>query len=186
MEKERNTLTRDELQVAVSLAVRHPHANVHKGRLVISPEAFKTPGKETNLLISRFSLIDCTGSIHIGAWCNISARSRIYTHDHIHQGKMPLLAVEEKFGVIWQDKYIGSDVTIHDGAMVLYQVTVIPDGVVLGAGSVLTKNPGSYEIWAGVPARKIGVRQDLDLQALRERIQGERFDLESYAALTVN
>ena len=33
--------------------------------------------------------------------------------------------------------------------MVLYQVTHIPDGMVLGAGSLLTRNPGPYEIWAG-------------------------------------
>ncbi|MBW1750927.1 MAG: hypothetical protein JRJ37_09570 [Deltaproteobacteria bacterium] len=40
----------------------------------------------------------------------------------------------------------------------MYQVTHIPNGVVIGAGSVLTKNPGPYEIWAGNPARKIGMR----------------------------
>jgi acetyltransferase-like isoleucine patch superfamily enzyme len=60
-----------------------------------------------------------------------------YTHDHIHAGRQPLLAVETEYGVIWQDKYIGADVCIYDGAIVLYQVTQIPDGVIIGAGSVL-------------------------------------------------
>jgi acetyltransferase-like isoleucine patch superfamily enzyme len=182
VEKVRTTLTREELQSAISTAVRHPHGKVHKGRLIISPEAFQTPGKETNVLISRFSLIDCTGSIHIGPWCNITARSRIYTHDHIHRGTRPLLDIEEEFGVLWQDKYIGADVTIHDGAIVLYQVTVIPDGFVLGAGSVLTKNPGPYEIWAGVPARKIGVREKTDVVSERDNFYKDRFDLETYLA----
>jgi len=53
-------------------------------------------------------------------------------------------------------------VWIHDGAMVLYQVTEIPDGVVVAAGAVLTKNPGPYEIWAGVPAKKIAERRPMD------------------------
>jgi acetyltransferase-like isoleucine patch superfamily enzyme len=81
-------------------------------------------------------------------------------------GKRPLLVVQEKFGVLWQDKCIGADVWIHDAAIVLYQVTRIPDGVVLGAGSVLTKNPGAYEIWAGAPARKVGQRTDTDDEAI--------------------
>jgi acetyltransferase-like isoleucine patch superfamily enzyme len=38
-------------------------------------------------------------------------------------------------------------------------VTKIPDGVVIAANAVLTKNPGIYEIWGGVPAKKIGERR---------------------------
>ena len=141
------------LRASLKEARRRPHGNVHRGKLYISPEAFHTAGTETNLCISRFSILDCTGNIHIGPWCMIGARSRIYTHDHIHQGRRPLLEQQERHGVIWQDKYIGRDVWIHENALVLYQVTEIPDGVVLGAGAVLTKNPGPYEIWAGVPAQ---------------------------------
>jgi acetyltransferase-like isoleucine patch superfamily enzyme len=103
------------------------------------------------------------------------ARSRIYTHDHIHAGKRPLLEIQETFGIVWQDKYIGADVWIHDNAMVLYQVTHIPDGVVLGAGSVLTKNPGVYEIWAGAPAKKVGERTDDGGAAIERILARERF-----------
>ena len=78
---------------------------------------------ETNLCISRFSILDCTGSMHIGPWCMIGARSRIYTHDHIHDGLDPLLVQQERYGVVWQDKYIGRDVWIHENVIVLYQVT---------------------------------------------------------------
>ena len=155
------TMTAVQLQAAIEAAVKYPHKHVHKGDLIISPDAFSTPGRETNLVISRYARIDCTGSVTIGPWCNIGHRSRIYTHDTIHLGREPLALIEEHLGVLWQDKIIGADVWIHDGAMVLYQVTHIPDGFVLGAGSVLTKNPGPYEIWAGVPARKIGDRQPM-------------------------
>ena len=172
------TMTAVQLQAAIKEAVKYPHKHVHKGELIISPEVFSTPGRETNLVISRFARIDCTGSIHIGPWCNIGHRARIYTHDTIHLGRRPLALIEEKFGIQWQDKYIGTDVWIHDSAIVLYQVTHIPDGVVLGAGSVLTKNPGPYEIWAGVPARKIGVREEVDQEIIGATVNRQRFSLE--------
>ena len=41
--------------------------------------------------------------------------------------------------------------------MVLKDVT-IGLGAVVGAGAVVTKSVPAYEIWAGVPARKIGQR----------------------------
>ena len=177
MEYRSTTLTKTELHDALDQAVRHPHKHVHDGKLILSPEIYATPGRETNILISRFALIDCTGSIQIGPWCNIAARSRIYTHDHIRLGTKPLLAVEQEHGVAWQDKYIGADVWIADGAIVLYQVTHIPDGVIVGAGSVLTKNPGPYEIWAGNPARKVGERTDIDSESLQTWLGQERFRL---------
>ncbi len=178
MEPPSTTLSRAGLEQALAAAVRYPHKHVHKGELRLAPEVFTTPGRETNILISRFALLDCTGSIQLGPWCNIAARCRIYTHDHIHLGREPLLELEERHGVVWQDKLIGRDVWIHDGCIVLYQVTHIPDGVVLGAGSVLTKNPGPWEIWAGNPARRIGRREPLqpgELEALLAR-PGFRLD----------
>ena len=174
----RVTMTAEQLKAAIAKAKRYPHKPLHTGELVISPLAFDTPGKETNLVISPYSILDCTGSIYIGPWCNIGPRTRIYTHDTIHLGKKPLLEIEETHGVWWQDKYIGADVWIHDGTIVLYQVTHIPDGVVLGAGSVLTKNPGPYEIWAGNPADKIGIRKDISRETLERELQRKRFSLE--------
>ena len=164
------TMTSAQLEAAISEAQRYPHKHVHKGKLIISPEVYQTPGRETNLVISRFALLDCTGSIHIGPWCNIGPRTRIYTHDTIHLGKRPLLELEEEFGVLWQDKYIGADVWIHDGSIVLYQVTHIPDGFILGAGSILTHNPGPYEIWAGNPAKKIGTRKETDRETIKKTV----------------
>ena len=177
VEHRSTTLSRAQLDYVLGEAVRHPHKHIHKGELQLTPAVFSTPDRETNILISRFALIDCTGTIELGPWCNISARCRIYTHDHIHLGRQPLLALEEEHGVVWQDKKIGADVWIHDGSIVLYQVTHIPDGVVLGAGSVLTKNPGPYEIWAGNPAIKVGERQDIDGADLVDFLQQDRFQL---------
>jgi len=183
MHYEQATLTRAQLEAAVAKARRRPHGDIHKGKLIISPEAFTTPGRETNVCISPFSIIDCTGSVHVGPWTLIGARSRIYTHEHIHLGREPLLKVQEEHGLLWQDKYIGADVWINDGAVVLYPVTIIPDGVFLGAGAVLTKNPGPYEIWAGIPARKIGDRRECSVEDIRQLLAGPRFSLDDYHPL---
>lgn len=178
MEYRSTTLTKQQLDSALDVAVRYPHKHIHVGSLVLTPEVFQSPERETNLMISRFALLDCTGSIQVGPWSNIGARVRIYTHDHIHLGKSPLLALEEEHGVIWQDKKIGSDVWIHDGSIILYQVTHIPDGVVVGAGSVLTKNPQPWEIWAGNPARKVGERRDVTDTQLQHFLNHKKYRLE--------
>jgi len=173
------TMTAVQLEKALARAVRHPHKHVHRGGLILAPEIFQTPGLETNIAVSAFCILDCTGSIRLGPWCNIGHRTRIYTHDTIHLGRRPLARVELEHGVLWQDKFIGTDVWIHDGAIVLYQVTEIPDGVVVGAGAVLTRNPGPYEIWAGNPARKIGRREPMDEATIAATLAaGQRFRLD--------
>lgn len=175
--------TKEELERSLKECRRRPHSNINKGKLILSPAIFNTVGSETNVVISRFSILDTTGSIHIGAWCMVGARARIYTHDHCHQGKEPLLAVQEKYGILFQDKYIGNDVWIHENAIVLYQASILPDGFVLGAGSVLTKNPGAYEIWGGVPARKIADRKDMSPLEIKAFFTGQRFSLKEYLHL---
>ena len=52
---------------------------------------------------------------------------------------------------------IGDDVWIGANVVILKGVT-IATGAIIGAGSVITRSVGAYEIWAGSPARKIGVR----------------------------
>ncbi len=113
----------------------------------------------------------------------IGARARIYTHDHCHQGRVPLLAVQEKHGIFWQDKYLGKDVWIHENAIVLYQASILPDGFILGAGSILTKNPGAYEIWGGVPAQKIGDRKELSPVQIKALFEKDAFSLKKYLQL---
>lgn len=112
---------------------------------------------EGNCVISPLSRIDCTGDVEIGEYCMIGDGTQILTHDHYHEGREPLLLLQKEKGVKWANKKIGRDVWLH-GCTVLMQVTEIPNGVVVGAGSVLTKIPGPYEIWAGNPAVKVGQR----------------------------
>ncbi len=53
---------------------------------------------------------------------------------------------------------LGNDVWLGAGVTVTPGVT-IGNGAVIGAGAVVTKDIPPYEIWAGVPAQKIGERQ---------------------------
>ena len=54
---------------------------------------------------------------------------------------------------------IGNDVWLGARTMIMGGVTV-SDGAVIGAGSIVTKDVGPYEIWAGNPARFIRKRFD--------------------------
>lgn len=54
--------------------------------------------------------------------------------------------------IIEDDVWIGANVSIVDGVK-------IGKGAVIAASSCVTKNVGPYEIYAGVPAKKIGQRK---------------------------
>lgn len=58
---------------------------------------------------------------------------------------------------IFQGTTIGNDVWIGNKVLIRAGVT-IADGAVIGMGSVVTKDVGPYEVWAGNPARMIKKR----------------------------
>ncbi|MFS0774809.1 CatB-related O-acetyltransferase [Neobacillus sp. 3P2-tot-E-2] len=62
---------------------------------------------------------------------------------------------------IFQKTTIGNDVWIGNKVLVKAGVN-IADGAVIGMGSVVTKDIGPYEVWAGNPARMIRKRFDDD------------------------
>jgi maltose O-acetyltransferase len=129
-----------------------PHPEAHSGELKLD---------KGYIYISPSATIDLTGTVEIGENSMIGHETKIFTHDHYHDGLEPLLERQTKMGVKWCDKRIGKDVWLH-GCIVLAQVTDIPDGVVVGAGAVLTKNPQSYGIYGGNPARLIRYRTNKD------------------------
>lgn len=57
---------------------------------------------------------------------------------------------------------IEDDVILSPGSKVLCEEGVlrVRRGTVLGANSVLLQSTGENEIWAGLPARKVGMRQE--------------------------
>lgn len=56
---------------------------------------------------------------------------------------------------------IGDDVVIYPGAKVLCRSGVlrIGNGTIIGANAVVTRSTGEREVWAGIPARCVGLRK---------------------------
>lgn len=75
----------------------------------------------------------------------------------------------------WKTRtYGGNDVWIGERATIMSRLT-IGNGAVIGGGSVVTKNVGPYEIWAGNPARFIRKRFDDETIEKLENIQWWNF-----------
>jgi len=107
--------------------------------------------------------------VYIGKFCSISANVRIIV-DGNHRldwiSTYPFGELIEKVAknpghpMGKGDIKIGNDVWIGIDALILPGVTV-GDGAVIGAGSVVTKNVGDYEIVGGNPAQHIGYRFEM-------------------------
>lgn len=70
---------------------------------------------------------------------------------------------------------IGNDVWLGIRTIILGGIT-IADGAVIGAGSVVTKDVGPYEIWAGNPARFI--RKRFDDETIHKLLEAQWWDWE--------
>jgi len=120
-----------------------------------------TIGKECIGVNHKSVLIDASGYITIGNGVVFSVDTCIYSHEHYMNRKdKTIISQSKKYGIKQTSLIIGDDVYFGAKCIILPQVTNIPKGVIIGAGSVLTKNPtGEYEIWAGNPAKKVGERK---------------------------
>jgi acetyltransferase-like isoleucine patch superfamily enzyme len=98
---------------------------------------------------------DNSGDINIGKGVSIHRNVNIFTHEHDHSKDVPI----SESGVVISSLDIGDDVFIGAGVTILSKVNKIGTGAVIGAGSVLTKDVGEYEIWAGNPAKFIKHRK---------------------------
>jgi acetyltransferase-like isoleucine patch superfamily enzyme len=95
------------------------------------------------------------GEIRIGRRCLISQFCSFVSHNHGIRKDLPIQLQPheaQKANIT-----VGDDVWFGVGCAVLPGVR-IGDGAIIGAGSVVTCDVPAYEIWAGVPARKIGIR----------------------------
>ncbi len=93
-------------------------------------------------------------TLHIGSDSMIAAGCRFTdVHHEISDLNTPM-NLQPCYGVPIR---VGCNVWIGTGAIVLKGVT-IGDGAVIGAGAVVTKSVPADEIWAGVPAKRIGQR----------------------------
>lgn len=93
--------------------------------------------------------------ITIKKYSNISSGCKFIDHDH---GIKPdkLIGPQSSPG---KAIFLGEDVWLGVNVVVLKGVS-IGNGAVVGAGAVVTKSIPDNEIWGGVPAKKIGDRND--------------------------
>ncbi len=95
----------------------------------------------------------CEG-LRIGRRSAIASGCKFIDHDHGIEG----LRLDENQGAkaaisLGEDVWLGVNVVVLKGV-------AIADGAVVGAGAVVTRSIPPHEIWAGIPAKKIGHRKN--------------------------
>ncbi|MBF0595724.1 MAG: acyltransferase [Candidatus Omnitrophica bacterium] len=100
------------------------------------------------VFIGRNTIITCKNLIKIGDFTSLAPNCYLIDHEHgfsaddlIHNQRAVISEI-----TIGRDCLLGAGVTVLGGVH-------IGDGAVIGAGSVVTKDVPSYQIWAGNPAR---------------------------------
>lgn len=157
------TLSISKLHHVLTKVTYFPHPIIGKHGQILCT-GLESPGREkddTCILISSGSRIDITADITLGKWVVINSGAHIITHNHPLKGRSPIILEEEKLKekfVIPMPKIIGDDVWIFQ-SIILPQCQKVARGVIIGTGSIVTKDiMEPYSIWAGNPAKKIGVR----------------------------
>lgn len=101
----------------------------------------------------EFNIVD---NITIGNKCLIASGCRFIDHNHnTFKADSPLSSTPDikKNIILKESVWLGVNVTILMGVE-------IGDYAIVGAGSIVTKSIQNNEIWAGVPAKKIGERKN--------------------------
>jgi len=96
--------------------------------------------------------------ITIGDDSLISSGCRFIDHNHGIEKDKGLIRSQHVERLDGDAIEIGRDVWIGCNTVVLKGVT-IGEGAVIAAGAVVTKSVPSFEIWGGVPAKKISERK---------------------------
>ncbi len=91
----------------------------------------------------------------------IGERVKIYPGVGLGRADIHRPASESRFeGILLEE-----DVILSTGAKVLCKQGIlrVGRGTILGANAVLLNSTGEAEIWGGIPARRLGMRQDYQL-----------------------
>lgn len=117
------------------------------------------------VFLGRGCEIDSTLSVTIGNKTQIAPN--VFITDHNHNINRHQLIVDQgctaKAVVIQDDVWIGAQAIILAGVK-------IHQGAVIAAGAVVNQNVPAYEVWGGVPARKISARPDSAWQEERSSV----------------
>jgi len=161
------------IQYYLSKLIKYLHLSAVKNSTIHARSKIATATHVVNSKLDKYSYIgnNCTiVDVNIGSFCSISDNVIIGGAAHpiewaatspvFHEGKNIL---KKNFSnhpfkltnttIIQNDVWIGTNCLIKSGV-------TIKNGAVIGMGSVVTKDVGAYEIWAGNPAKMIRKRFD--------------------------
>jgi acetyltransferase-like isoleucine patch superfamily enzyme len=146
-----------------NLAMTWPHqVSIGAESLIEDGVSFKFDGAFTTgpririgkrAFVGRNTEFNINEGIDIGDDALIASGCRFVDHDHGRMRGVPMNRQPDQRNAIC----LGRDVWIGTNAVVLRGCRV-GDGSIVGAGAVLTRDVPDYEIWGGVPARRIGIR----------------------------
>jgi acetyltransferase-like isoleucine patch superfamily enzyme len=124
------------------------------GRYAILQSAggFISIGQDTT--IGDFCNLYGQGGLEIGSNVMIASGCRLTPHQHTFSSRKLTINKQpgESLGIqIGDGCWIGANVVVLDGVK-------IGLGAIIGSGAVVAQSVPAYEIWAGVPAQKIGER----------------------------
>jgi acetyltransferase-like isoleucine patch superfamily enzyme len=116
------------------------------------------PGKairiEDHVFIGAGCEFNIKKHISIGKYSLIASGCRFIDHNHgtaLNELMYKQICPEKEI-VVGENVWIGANVVVLMGVE-------IGEGAIIGAGAVVTKSVPACEIWAGIPARKIGERR---------------------------
>lgn len=115
-----------------------------------------------------FTLVHGGFGVVIHPNTNIGDNVKIYPGVTIGRADIHLPIERSKFEAI----EIGDEVILSPGSKVLCKEGVlrVSRGTVLGANAVLLESTGEGEVWAGLPAKKVGMREAWPAAKLESRL----------------
>lgn len=122
-------------------------SNIYMGANFFNPSGI-TIGHDS--LIGTNCFLDGRAPLLIGNHTSLASEVMIYNDEHnIH---------DPNYGNSFGQVTIGNYVFIGPRVIILPNIK-IGDGAVIAAGAIVTKNVPEFEVWGGVPAKKISNRQ---------------------------
>lgn len=123
-----------------------------------------------------FNLESINPGTSVGRYCSFAPNVYIYNRNHpMHYITTHPFLYNSNLNYVKEDSIqylpiqIGNDVWVGQNAIILPSVKKIGDGVVIGAGAVVSKDIPDYAIVVGVPAKIIGYRfNESDIQYLKD------------------